>query len=311
MRGVVIIGGGLTGLAAAVALQQEHIAYTLIEVKPRLGGSIMTTRHDGFVLDGSPMLFERVGDWSLLREFGLDDALFVAAHSQYADIVGFKRGVGALVDALERRLTGNIIMRMAVSSIGRIDDCFTICLENGLMFNTDAIIMTAPARYAERILRTIQPESALMLLDYQYAHLARVSLGYPRETIRDLPELSDIRHAPYVWTDSPQRVPQNHLLLQVSIPVGDEHTSGDDLIDTALTSYHLPKNPVVQHVHYWPEADPLTRDTPAHQHNMTMIEQRLPDGMALVGSDYRAVTLIDRIAQGQEAARRVAAYLQK
>ena len=37
-RGVLVVGGGLAGLATAVALAERHIAVTILESKPRLGG---------------------------------------------------------------------------------------------------------------------------------------------------------------------------------------------------------------------------------------------------------------------------------
>jgi oxygen-dependent protoporphyrinogen oxidase len=56
---VVVIGGGITGLAAAHRLREQlgaqHV--TLIESSPRLGGKISTTHTDGFVLEGGPDCF--------------------------------------------------------------------------------------------------------------------------------------------------------------------------------------------------------------------------------------------------------------
>ena len=42
MPDVIIIGGGLTGLSAAFELEKLGIAYTLIEVKGRLGSNIVS-----------------------------------------------------------------------------------------------------------------------------------------------------------------------------------------------------------------------------------------------------------------------------
>ncbi len=53
MAEVIIVGGGLTGISAAWELEQQHIPYRLIEVKNRLGGSIVTRCEAGFVLDGA------------------------------------------------------------------------------------------------------------------------------------------------------------------------------------------------------------------------------------------------------------------
>ncbi|MFN8450185.1 MAG: hypothetical protein U0521_16770 [Anaerolineae bacterium] len=68
--------------------------------------------------------------------------------------------------------------RMAVSSVGLIEASLGICLENGLLLDARAVIVTAPARYAEHMLRTLAPDAALLLVDYRYDPVVRVSLGY-------------------------------------------------------------------------------------------------------------------------------------
>ena len=57
---VVIIGGGIAGLAAAHALDADSAAagrsrdVTLIEAGPRLGGNLVTQHYQGFIIDGGP-----------------------------------------------------------------------------------------------------------------------------------------------------------------------------------------------------------------------------------------------------------------
>ena len=48
---VLVIGGGITGLAAARALARDGVPVTLVEAGPRLGGKIATERIDGLVLE--------------------------------------------------------------------------------------------------------------------------------------------------------------------------------------------------------------------------------------------------------------------
>ena len=48
---VAIIGGGLAGLAAAKALKNYGIPFTLFEASKNLGGRVQSDRHDGFILD--------------------------------------------------------------------------------------------------------------------------------------------------------------------------------------------------------------------------------------------------------------------
>ena len=60
---VVVLGGGITGLAAAHRLLQVHaeatpgLRVTLVEADDRLGGKIVTERLDGFVIEGGPDSF--------------------------------------------------------------------------------------------------------------------------------------------------------------------------------------------------------------------------------------------------------------
>ncbi|MCL5998080.1 MAG: protoporphyrinogen oxidase [Chloroflexi bacterium] len=76
---VVIVGGGITGLAAARYLGQHAagIAVTLIESDDRLGGKIATQRVDGFVIEGGPdsFLSYKPRGLGLCRELGLESRL--------------------------------------------------------------------------------------------------------------------------------------------------------------------------------------------------------------------------------------------
>ncbi|MEA2508820.1 MAG: protoporphyrinogen/coproporphyrinogen oxidase [Actinomycetota bacterium] len=59
MSAVVVIGGGITGLAAAHALvtQRTGVEVTLLERAPRVGGKILTERHDGITYEAGPDAF--------------------------------------------------------------------------------------------------------------------------------------------------------------------------------------------------------------------------------------------------------------
>jgi protoporphyrinogen oxidase len=182
MRDVVIIGGGLSGMAAAWELEKLGVDYTIIEVKNRLGGNIVSERKDGFVLDGGPFMMRYIGDWSFLDDLELQEAVFTADQPT-GEYVAFKDGTQVLVDALKKRITGPVMFRMAVSSLGRVDDRFGVCLENGLVLDAKALIVAAPARYAERMFYSLQPEIGERLLRYHYDHITRISLGYRSEDI--------------------------------------------------------------------------------------------------------------------------------
>ena len=48
---IIIIGGGITGLAAAYELTQRHVPFVLLEAGPKPGGLIRTEHVDGFTID--------------------------------------------------------------------------------------------------------------------------------------------------------------------------------------------------------------------------------------------------------------------
>jgi oxygen-dependent protoporphyrinogen oxidase len=83
-RRVVVIGGGITGLTTAyrllAAARDEKgtlLSVTLLEERPRLGGTIQTERREGFLIDGGPDSFvtTRPQGTQLCKELGLSDRL--------------------------------------------------------------------------------------------------------------------------------------------------------------------------------------------------------------------------------------------
>ena len=76
-RRVAIIGGGLSGLAAAYQLAQEGIEFTLFEASARLGGIVETVRRDGFVIECGPDSWVTEKPWAreLAIELGLESEI--------------------------------------------------------------------------------------------------------------------------------------------------------------------------------------------------------------------------------------------
>ncbi|MCB1021833.1 MAG: protoporphyrinogen oxidase [Acidobacteria bacterium] len=74
-RSVVVIGGGISGLAAAYDLAGRGVECTLIEAAGRLGGVIRTDRADGCLVEAGPDSFIAQKPWALelIRELGLGD----------------------------------------------------------------------------------------------------------------------------------------------------------------------------------------------------------------------------------------------
>lgn len=304
---VIIVGGGLTGISAAWELEQRRISYRLIEVKNRLGGSIVTRREAGFTLDGAGFEHEQYGAWAFLSELGLDEALVPLGKYRDGQLVAFREGTQTLVDAIERRLTAPIMKRMAVSSIGQVGGGFGICLENGLMLDARAVIVTAPARYAAHMLHSLQPDAALLLLDYRYDPVVRVSLGYHAA---DAPEILPDLPLKFIQRYTlPQRVPADHVLIRAGVRLDDAITSPDDALRRVRDLLQSPAAPVVQWAYYWAEADPLSRYLPEHAEAMDALDRLLPSGVVVAGSDYRAKRLDQQVEQGRAAARKIAEFL--
>jgi oxygen-dependent protoporphyrinogen oxidase len=80
MPKIVIIGGGIAGLAAAVHVKAGAKAYgktvevLLLEKNDRIGGKILTEKHDGFLIEAGPDSFlpEKVWSVNLARHLGLE-----------------------------------------------------------------------------------------------------------------------------------------------------------------------------------------------------------------------------------------------
>ena len=70
---VLVVGGGITGLASAYALGRAGIPTMLVERSARLGGKIRTETTDGFLIEHGPDSFVsyRPAAVQLCRELGL------------------------------------------------------------------------------------------------------------------------------------------------------------------------------------------------------------------------------------------------
>ncbi len=86
--GAVVVGGGITGLAAAYHLARAGVPVVLVEASERLGGKIRTERIDGFLVEAGPDSFiaYRPAATELSRELGLGDAIIRTTDPRLVDI---------------------------------------------------------------------------------------------------------------------------------------------------------------------------------------------------------------------------------
>jgi protoporphyrinogen oxidase len=284
MRDVVIIGGGLSGLVAASELEKAGVDYTLIEVKRQLGGSLGSLQIGESILDRGAFAFEDKFDVDWLASLGLEDAFFKLG----AGVVAFKRGAGALIDALSSKITAPRLMRMAVSSIGEEENGrYSICMENGLVFDAKRLILALPARYAERLFYGYISPVTEALLDYHYDTVQRISVVCKSS---ELPEnLFNPPDMAYVFIHRSEhecRVPAGYTLLQFGLRINPARLqSPEQSLDFLVNEFALPE-PIASHLGYWPEADPISCFDDGFGERLAAIRALLPEGIALIGSDY-------------------------
>ena len=79
---IAVIGGGMAGLGAARALEDERLAgggfdWALYEEESRFGGKVQTVRRDGFVIEGGPdsAIIEKPWPIQMARRLGIGDRI--------------------------------------------------------------------------------------------------------------------------------------------------------------------------------------------------------------------------------------------
>jgi protoporphyrinogen/coproporphyrinogen III oxidase len=86
---VLIVGGGIAGLATAYELNRRGIGATVLERTGRPGGVILTEQVDGFTFDAGPdaLLIQKPAAITLCKELGLGDRLFPTSEPRAAFIL--------------------------------------------------------------------------------------------------------------------------------------------------------------------------------------------------------------------------------
>ncbi|MHB1344640.1 MAG: protoporphyrinogen oxidase [Thermoleophilia bacterium] len=105
---VVVVGGGVGGMAAAWEVTQEAerlglpVEVTVLEARDRVGGSVVTERVDGCLVEGGPDCFvsEKPGGMQLIDDLGLGERLSVTNDERRKTFILWGGRMHALPDGL-------------------------------------------------------------------------------------------------------------------------------------------------------------------------------------------------------------------
>jgi protoporphyrinogen/coproporphyrinogen III oxidase len=115
MKRIAIIGGGVSGLSAAYALEKQRkkgaeLNYVLFEANSRLGGVIATGHIDDFVIEAGPdsFLSEKLWAADLCRELGLGDQLIASNDAERRTYILLNGRLVPLPDGLMFMVPANL-----------------------------------------------------------------------------------------------------------------------------------------------------------------------------------------------------------
>jgi squalene-associated FAD-dependent desaturase len=136
-RGVVVVGGGLAGISAALDCVRAEHSVTLVEVRPRLGGAVYSFERDGLWLDNGQHVFLRCCDAyrGLLARLGstsetvLQDRLGIPVLAPGRPAAWLRRGglpaplhlAGALLRYRHLPLGQRLSVARTARALGRVD----------------------------------------------------------------------------------------------------------------------------------------------------------------------------------------------
>jgi oxygen-dependent protoporphyrinogen oxidase len=109
--GVAIVGGGISGLAAAWTLHKRGTPFLLLEAEARFGGVVRTEREGGFVLEAGPdsMLAQKPEGLALCRELGLGPRVVPTNLEQRKVYVLHRRRLRALPEGMALAVPTRIV----------------------------------------------------------------------------------------------------------------------------------------------------------------------------------------------------------
>jgi oxygen-dependent protoporphyrinogen oxidase len=250
-----------------------------------------------------------------------------SAGARYGLFVAPADGMGALVEAVARALPEGVVrLRATVESLAR-DGARWRVAGSAQAFDADAVIVTAPAWVAARLVAPHDGALARDLGAIEYASSATVTLGFRAKGVADklqgfgfvvpFAERRSLLACTFASRKYPGRAPEGHELLRAFVG-GARRPDLVELDDEALLGtvraelralLGILAEPILTRVERWRRAMP--QYAVGHLDRVRDIERRaaaLP-GLALAGAAYRGVGIPDCVRSGEAAADAVAGRL--
>ena len=265
---LLVVGGGLAGLAAAWRGVQLGLDVTVLEADERLGGQIYTERVDGCVLEHGaegfvarseavPALCRSVGLGEALRSQATHRALvlrggaleelpegaagrLLGIQASNADwghgLCTLQRGMGSLVEGLEQALPGGTVeRRRAVTDLG---PGVAVQVDGGTRVEADAIVLAVPGAVLARLSAERLPEVARRCAEFRTVSSVSIALVYRREAVGHALDASGficadgpgpgLRACTFVSAKFADRAPDGWCILRAFYRPGPEMNDWDD-----------------------------------------------------------------------------------
>ena len=216
MTRIAVVGGGITGLAAAWELTRSGAEAVVLEGERHPGGVIVTERREGFVVEGGPdgflaaepelqqlatevgiagQLVDQLARGSFLwtgrrleplpegRAATLLGITGIAQEEIHKGFRSFARGMADIIEAVAARLGPAVRYSSDVTSVMPSRSGYRIALVDGSVVEAEGVILAVPAWAAARLLAGFGVPLARELDDVAYHPSLTVSLAYRQEQL--------------------------------------------------------------------------------------------------------------------------------
>lgn len=238
-------------------------------------------------------------------------------------LTSFFEGMETLIHALRSSLGAKVIPSSKVVSLGKKGQYYTVELENGVIMESDGVVLATPAHASSEILRDFDRPLSTVLSEIPYPAVSVVCLGYRKEKIGTDPDgfgfLVPFREGRRIlgtlWDSSifPNRAPEGYVLLRTMLGgarashlamQGDERLV-DIVADELREIMGIRVRPDFARVYVHEKAIP--QYTIGHQRRLRAIEGLLANhrGLYLTGNAYRGISVNDCIENSYRLAERL------